>query len=39
LGVSFGRRVRVGLLDDGGHQLDSRTYIVPPTEAGAVATG
>jgi hypothetical protein len=26
LGVSSGTRVRVELLDDGGHLLDSRTY-------------
>jgi hypothetical protein len=39
LGVSAGTRVRVELLDDGGHLLDSRTYLVPRTEAGAVATG
>ena len=27
LGVSAGTRVRVELLDDGGHLLDSRTYL------------
>lgn len=27
LGVSAGARVRVELLDDGGHLLDSRTYL------------
>jgi hypothetical protein len=32
LGVSAGRRVRVELLDDGGHLLDSRIYLVPPAE-------
>jgi hypothetical protein len=31
LGVSAGRRVRVELLDDGGHLLDSLTYVVSPT--------
>jgi hypothetical protein len=31
LGVSAGSRVRVELLDDGGHLLDSRTYLVPST--------
>jgi hypothetical protein len=31
LGVPAGTRVRVELLDDGGHLLDSRTYLVPPT--------
>jgi hypothetical protein len=29
LGVSAGRRVRVELLDDGDHLLDSRTYLAP----------
>jgi hypothetical protein len=33
LGVSAGSRVRVELLDDGGHLLDSRTYLVPPTDS------
>ncbi|MGH3875521.1 MAG: hypothetical protein ACRDSK_00640 [Actinophytocola sp.] len=32
LGVTAGRRVRVELLDDGGHLLDSLTYTVPPTD-------
>ena len=32
LGVSTDSRVRVELLDDGGHLLDSRSYLVPPTE-------
>jgi hypothetical protein len=32
LGVSAGRRVRVELLDERGHLLDSWTYLVPPTE-------
>jgi hypothetical protein len=31
LGISAGSRVRVELLDDAGHLLDSRTYLVPPT--------
>lgn len=31
LGVSAGRQVRLELLDDGGHLLDSLTYVVPPT--------
>jgi hypothetical protein len=31
LGVSAGRKVRLELLDDGGHLLDSLTYVVPPT--------
>ncbi len=31
LGVPAGSRVRVELLDDGGHLLDSRTYVVPST--------
>jgi hypothetical protein len=31
LGVSTGRQVRLELLDDGGHLLDSLTYVVPPT--------
>lgn len=31
LDVSAGSRVRVELLDDAGHLLDSRTYLVPPT--------
>jgi hypothetical protein len=30
LGVSAGNRVRVELLDDSGHLLDSRNYLVPP---------
>ncbi len=29
LGVSAGTRVRVELLDDAGHLLDSRIYLVP----------
>jgi hypothetical protein len=29
LGVSAGRQVRLELLDDGGHLLDSLTYVVP----------
>jgi hypothetical protein len=29
LGVLAGRRVRVELLDDGGHLLDSLIYLVP----------
>ena len=33
LGVSAGNRVRVELLDDGGHLLDARTYLVPPTDS------
>lgn len=33
LGVSAGRRVRMELLDDAGHLLDSRTYLVPPTRS------
>jgi hypothetical protein len=33
LGVSAGRRVRAVLLDDGGHLLDSRTYLVSQTES------
>lgn len=32
LGVPAGRRVRVELLDDDGHLLDSLAYVVPPTE-------
>jgi hypothetical protein len=32
LGASAGTRVRIELLDDGGHLLDSRTYLVPPTQ-------
>jgi hypothetical protein len=32
LDVSAGRQVRLELLDDGGHQLDSLTYVVPPTD-------
>lgn len=31
LGVLAGSRVRVELLDDGGHLLDSRIYLVPST--------
>lgn len=31
LAISVGRRVRVELLDDGGHLLDGRTYLVAPT--------
>jgi hypothetical protein len=31
LGVCAGSRVRMELLDDAGHLLDSRTYLVPPT--------
>ena len=31
LGVCAGSRVRVELLDDAGHLLDSRIYLVPPT--------
>jgi hypothetical protein len=31
LGVPAGRQVRVELLDDGGHLLDSRIYLVPST--------
>jgi hypothetical protein len=31
LGVPAGRQVRVELLDDGGHLLDRRTYLVPVT--------
>ena len=30
LGVAAGRQVRLELLDDGGHLLDSLTYVVPP---------
>lgn len=30
LGVAAGSRVRVELLDDGGHLLDSRSYLAPP---------
>jgi hypothetical protein len=29
LGVLAGRRVRIELLDDGGHLLDSLIYLVP----------
>jgi len=32
LGVSAGRQVRVELCDDGGHLLDSLTYVVPATD-------
>jgi hypothetical protein len=30
LGVCAGKQVRVELLDDGGHLLDSLTYAAPP---------
>jgi hypothetical protein len=32
LGVPAGRQVRLELLDDGGHLLDSLTYVVSPTD-------
>lgn len=32
LGIPAGERVRVELLDDGGHLLDSLTYVVPPID-------
>jgi len=32
LGVPAGTRVRVELRDDGGHLLDSLTYVVSPTD-------
>jgi hypothetical protein len=32
LGVPAGTQVRVELLDDGGHLLDRRTYLVPASE-------
>jgi hypothetical protein len=32
LGVPAGRQVRLELLDDGGHLLDSLAYDVPPTD-------
>lgn len=32
LGVPAGRQVRVELRDDGGHLLDSLSYVVPPTD-------
>ena len=38
LGVPAGTRVRVELLDDGGHLLDSMTYLVPPTDGHGPAT-
>jgi hypothetical protein len=33
LGVPAGKQVRVELRDDGGHLLDSMTYVVPPAGA------
>jgi hypothetical protein len=39
LGVPPGEPVRVELLDDGGHLLDSRTYLVPQPKAGVAPTG
>lgn len=32
LGVPAGKQVRVELHDDGGHLLDSMTYVVPATD-------
>lgn len=32
LGVPAGRQVRLELHDDGGHLLDSLTYVAPPTD-------
>ena len=32
LGIPAGERVRVELLDDGGHLLDSLTYVVSPID-------
>jgi hypothetical protein len=39
LGIPAGRRVRVELVDDGGHLLDSRTYLVASREGSAAPTG
>lgn len=36
LGVSAGNQVRVELRDDGGHLLDSLTYVVPPADGQVV---
>lgn len=39
LNVSAGTLVQVELLDDGGHILDSRTYLVPPAQHDTPAPG